>query len=79
MKLTALETIFVEEIKKDQQFVKTGESAWDFGAFTDVIPARQLRGVIASLTKKKIIDYAGLLPENKHCWCPFYKGINWED
>lgn len=77
--MTELEIKFLNALKSDEQFTKYGESSVDFYWFTNIIPVKQLRGVVANLMKKGIIDYSGNLPGNEHCWNPIYKGVNWRD
>lgn len=79
MKLTINEKQFLEELKSE--FRGDIETRCDGGDFCQScsLGAKVARGVLSSLIKKGVLDYYGNLPENKDCFNPIYKGVNYID
>ena len=93
LKLTENEKVFLQEIKKEFYYRKyksmfSKEYELVEGCETNddgkelcrksSLGSRVARGVLSSLTKKEILSYAGLLPENRNCWNPIYKDKNYD-
>lgn len=78
MNLTNNEKLFLLEIKKyindiSEETIYDGKEICQKSKLGPKIA----RAILSSLTKKEILRYDGLLPQNKHCWNPIYLGKNY--
>lgn len=80
MKLTELEIEMIKELANEYEKYYEEDVEWhNLGWDMDKTKAKQRRGTLASLTKKEILEYSGLLPENRNCFNPIYRGKNWKE
>lgn len=77
MEITELEAKLLNYIKDDFSGEFTESSVDEYLHYTKDFPIdpKQARGILATLKRKKVIDYCN----EKGCWNPIYKAKNWDE
>ena len=80
MELTKLENQVVNCLEHEYQVLKFEDNVSISNVENETkISTKVLRGVLASLIKKEVVEYYGNEPQNKNCWNPIFKGSKWNE